>query len=101
MRPTGGVRVPVKDVPCHKGCAETWITTYARGASDRALLIRAYTPCECATSTSTAAASMCDVLSPTLVVVSSWVPEIASSQTVPGPRFVATELSAAIDGTRP
>ena len=20
-------RSPVKDVPCHKGCAETWITT--------------------------------------------------------------------------
>ena len=23
-------RSPVKDVPCHKGCAETWITTHAR-----------------------------------------------------------------------
>jgi hypothetical protein len=37
-------RSPVKDVPCHKGCAETWITRHARGASDLARLIRAHTP---------------------------------------------------------
>ena len=37
-------RSPVKDVPCHKGCAETWITTHARDASDLARLIRRYTP---------------------------------------------------------
>ena len=36
-------RSPVKDVPCHKGCAEAWITTHARGASDLARLIRRYT----------------------------------------------------------
>ena len=34
-------RSPVKDVPCHKACAETWIT---RHASELARLIRAYTP---------------------------------------------------------
>jgi hypothetical protein len=37
-------RSPVKDVPCHKGCAETWITTHARDTSHRTALIRAYTP---------------------------------------------------------
>jgi hypothetical protein len=37
-------RSPVKGVPCHKGCAETWIATHARDASDRARLIRLYTP---------------------------------------------------------
>jgi hypothetical protein len=37
-------RSPVKDVPCHKGCAETWITVHARDAADPARLIRAYTP---------------------------------------------------------
>jgi hypothetical protein len=37
-------RSPVKRVPCHKGCAEAWITTHARSASDRARLIRLYTP---------------------------------------------------------
>jgi hypothetical protein len=37
-------RSPVKDVPCHKGCAETWITTHARDAGHRARLIRACTP---------------------------------------------------------
>jgi hypothetical protein len=37
-------RSPVKDVPCHKGCAETWIATHAAGAADCARLIRAYTP---------------------------------------------------------
>ena len=37
-------RSPVKDVPCHKACVETWITAHARGAADLARLIRAYTP---------------------------------------------------------
>ena len=37
-------RSPVKDVPCHKGCAEAWITRHARGTPDLARLIRAYTP---------------------------------------------------------
>ena len=37
-------RSPAKDVPCHKGCAETWITRHARNDIDRARLIRAYTP---------------------------------------------------------
>jgi hypothetical protein len=37
-------RSPVKDVPCHKGCAETWIAVHAADAADRARLIRAYTP---------------------------------------------------------
>ncbi|HLX47746.1 MAG TPA: hypothetical protein VKS82_05400 [Streptosporangiaceae bacterium] len=37
-------RSPVKDVPCHKRCAESWITTHARDAADRARLVRAYTP---------------------------------------------------------
>jgi hypothetical protein len=37
-------RSPVKDVPCHKGCAEAWIITHAADAADRARLIRAYTP---------------------------------------------------------
>jgi hypothetical protein len=37
-------RSPVKDVPCHKGCAEAWITSHARGPADLARLIRAYTP---------------------------------------------------------
>jgi hypothetical protein len=37
-------RSPVKDVPCHKQCAEHWITTHARDEADRARLIRAYTP---------------------------------------------------------
>jgi hypothetical protein len=37
-------RSPVKDVPCHKGCAEAWIATHAADAADRARLIRAYTP---------------------------------------------------------
>jgi hypothetical protein len=31
-------------VPCHKGCAETWITTHARDTGHRARLIRRYTP---------------------------------------------------------
>jgi hypothetical protein len=37
-------RSPVKNVPCHKACAETWITSHAATAADRARLIRAYTP---------------------------------------------------------
>jgi hypothetical protein len=37
-------RSPVKDVPCHKGCAEAWITTHARDAAHLRQLIRAYTP---------------------------------------------------------
>ena len=37
-------RSPVKDVPCHKGCAEAWITGHARDAAELARLIRAYTP---------------------------------------------------------
>jgi hypothetical protein len=37
-------RSPVKDVPCHKGCAEAWITTHAADAASRARLIAAYTP---------------------------------------------------------
>jgi hypothetical protein len=37
-------RSPVKDVPCHKGCAEAWITTHARSASDFARLIHLHTP---------------------------------------------------------
>jgi hypothetical protein len=37
-------RSPVTGVPCHKGCAETWITRHARDAADLARLIRRYTP---------------------------------------------------------
>lgn len=37
-------RSPVKDQPCHKGCAEQWIAGHARGPADRARLIRAHTP---------------------------------------------------------
>jgi hypothetical protein len=37
-------RSPVTGVPCHKACAEIWITTYAVSAADRARLIRRYTP---------------------------------------------------------
>jgi hypothetical protein len=37
-------RSPAKDVPCHKGCAETWITTHARDAGHLAQLIRDHTP---------------------------------------------------------
>ena len=37
-------RSPVKDVPCHKGCAEAWITAHAHGPSDLARLIREHTP---------------------------------------------------------
>ena len=37
-------RSPVKDVPCHKGCAEAWITTHARDAAHQRQLIAACTP---------------------------------------------------------
>jgi hypothetical protein len=37
-------RSPAKDLPCHKGCAETWITSHARGPADLARLIRIHTP---------------------------------------------------------
>jgi hypothetical protein len=37
-------RSPVTGVPCHKGCAETWIADHTRSASEIARLIRAYTP---------------------------------------------------------
>ena len=37
-------RSPVKDVPCHKGCAEAWITQHARDQADLARLVRVYTP---------------------------------------------------------
>jgi hypothetical protein len=37
-------RSPAKGVPCHKACAETWITTHARDTADLARLIRLNTP---------------------------------------------------------
>jgi hypothetical protein len=37
-------RSPVRDVPCHKGCAEAWITTHARDAAHQRQLIQAHTP---------------------------------------------------------
>jgi hypothetical protein len=37
-------RSPVKDLPCHKACAETWITAHAANPADLAQLIAAYTP---------------------------------------------------------
>ena len=37
-------RSPVKDVPCHKGCAETWITAHAKDPADLTRLIRQHTP---------------------------------------------------------
>lgn len=37
-------RSPVLGVACHKACAESWITTHAADAADRARLIAAYTP---------------------------------------------------------
>ena len=36
-------RSPVKDLPCHKACAETWITIHATSPVDRAQLIAIYT----------------------------------------------------------
>ena len=37
-------RSPAKDVSCHKGCAETWITTHAANPAALAQLIGDYTP---------------------------------------------------------
>jgi hypothetical protein len=37
-------RSPVKDLPCHKACAETWIITHATNPADQAQLIAAHTP---------------------------------------------------------
>ena len=37
-------RSPATGQPCHKSCAEAWITAHARSAADRARLIRRYTP---------------------------------------------------------
>lgn len=37
-------RSPATGVPCHKTCAETWITDRARTPADRARLIARYTP---------------------------------------------------------
>ena len=37
-------RSPVKGVPCHKMCAEAWITVRATDATTRARLIREHTP---------------------------------------------------------
>ena len=37
-------RSPARNTPCHKGCAEAWITTHARDAADLARLVRACTP---------------------------------------------------------
>jgi hypothetical protein len=37
-------RSPVQGVPCHKACAEAWITTHAANPADLAQLIRDYTP---------------------------------------------------------
>jgi hypothetical protein len=37
-------RSPARDVPCHKGCAEAWITAHARGPAQLARLIAMHTP---------------------------------------------------------
>ena len=37
-------RSPARGVPCHKGCAEAWITVRARTPGHRARLIAAHTP---------------------------------------------------------
>jgi hypothetical protein len=37
-------RSPAKGVPCHKGCAEAWITVRARDDATRARLITQHTP---------------------------------------------------------
>ena len=37
-------RSPVKDVPCHKGCAEAWISAHATSADHLARLIARHTP---------------------------------------------------------
>lgn len=37
-------RSPAKGAPCHKGCAEAWITVRARDPRTRARLITQHTP---------------------------------------------------------
>ena len=37
-------RSPAKGVPCHKGCAEAWITVRARNPAHLARLIAQHTP---------------------------------------------------------
>jgi hypothetical protein len=37
-------RSPAKGAPCHKPCAEAWITTHAATPADLARLIAAHTP---------------------------------------------------------
>jgi hypothetical protein len=37
-------RSPAKDVTCHKGCAEAWITVHATSPAERARLTAAHTP---------------------------------------------------------
>jgi hypothetical protein len=37
-------RSPRTGKPCHKACAQNWITTHARDAADRARLIDTFTP---------------------------------------------------------
>jgi hypothetical protein len=37
-------RSPATGKPCHKGCAEAWITTHARNPRDLARLVSRYTP---------------------------------------------------------
>lgn len=37
-------RSPARDVPCHKSCAEAWITAHARSRAHRNWLIARYTP---------------------------------------------------------
>jgi hypothetical protein len=37
-------RSPARDVPCHKGCAEAWISGHARTRDHLARLIAAHTP---------------------------------------------------------
>jgi len=37
-------RSPARDVPCHKGCAEAWITAHARDPGHLARLICDHTP---------------------------------------------------------
>jgi hypothetical protein len=37
-------RSPGRDVPCHKGCAEAWITAHATGPDHLARLIATHTP---------------------------------------------------------
>jgi hypothetical protein len=37
-------RSPARNQPCHKQCAESWITAHARDAAELARLVRAHTP---------------------------------------------------------